>query len=90
MSLSRCNIQALTLPFSTHHSPSLRSDYLNTMDENNGKSTILENNDERLYYYGYSILRQLIYFVRPHIFIPGLAGFFYRPGYGSASSLGSG
>ena len=39
--------------------------------------------------YGYIILRQLIYF-GPHIFIPGLSGFFYRPDYGSASSLGSG
>ena len=82
-------IQASSLPFTTHHSPSLRSDYLNTMDENNGKSTILENNDERLYYYGYSILRQLIY-SRPRIFILGLDEFFYRPGYGSASFLGVG
>ena len=40
--------------------------------------------------YGYIFPRQLIYFVGPHIFIPGLDGFFYRPGYGSASSLGSG
>ena len=40
--------------------------------------------------YGYISPRQLIYFVGPHIFIPGLDGFFYRPGYGFASSLGSG
>ena len=40
--------------------------------------------------YGYIFPRQLIYFVGPHIFILGLSGFFYRPGYGSISSLDSG
>ena len=40
--------------------------------------------------YGYISLRQLIYFVRPHIFIPGLGRFFYLLDYGYASSLGSG
>ena len=39
--------------------------------------------------YGYIFPRQLIYF-GPRIFIIGLSGFFYRPGYGSASSLGNG
>ena len=29
--------------------------------------------------YGYIFPRQLIYFVGPHIFIPGLGGFFYCP-----------
>jgi len=57
--------------------------------KNNGKSTILENSDKEHYYYGYNILRQLIYF-GPRIFIPRLGGFFYHPGYGSASSLGNG
>ena len=28
--------------------------------------------------------------LQTRLFIPGLGGFFYRPGYGSASSLGSG
>ena len=39
--------------------------------------------------YGYIIQRRLIYYV-PCIFILRLGEFFYRPGYGSASSLGSG
>ena len=50
------------------------------MDDNNDKSTIQEDSDEKHYYYGYSIPRQLIY-SGPHIFIPGLSGFSYRPGY---------
>jgi len=85
------NIQVFTLPFLTHHSPSLQSDYLNNYSQN----TI-----ERLQYwwtamkdttnYGYIFPRQLIYFVGPHIFIPRLSGFFFLPGYGFASSLGSG
>ena len=29
--------------------------------------------------YGYTSLRQLIYFAGPHSFIPGLGGFFYCP-----------
>ena len=32
-----------------------------TMDDNNGKSTIPEDSDEKHYYYGYSIPMQLIY-----------------------------
>ena len=32
-----------------------------TMDDNNGKSTIPENGDEKHYYYGYIIPRQLSY-----------------------------
>ena len=90
MSLCWYNIQALTLLFSTHRSHFLRSDDLN----NYGQNTM-----ERLQYqwtamkdttnYGYIIPRQLIYF-GPRIFIPRLGGFFYRPGYGSASSLGNG
>ena len=40
--------------------------------------------------YGYISPMQLIYFVGPPIFILGVGGFFYRSGYGSASSLGSG
>ena len=31
------------------------------MDDNNGKSTILKDSDEKHYYYGYSIPRQLSY-----------------------------
>ena len=72
MSLCWYNIQALTLPFSTHRSPFLRLDNLN----NYGRNTT-----ERLQYrwiatkdttnYGYIIPRQLIYFVRPRICIPG-------------------
>ena len=91
MSLCWYNIQTLTLPFSTHHSPSLRLDDLN----NYGRDTT-----KRLHYwrtptkdntnYWYIFPSQLIYFVGPHIFIPGLDEFFYRPVYGSASSLGSG
>ena len=90
MSLCWYNIQALTLPFSTHRSPFLQLDYLN----NYGR-----NATERLQYrwtatkdttnYGYIIPRQLIYF-GPRIFIPGLGEFFYHPGYGSASSPGNG
>jgi len=60
-----------------------------TTDDNNGKSTIPEDSNEKHYYYGYSIPRQLIY-SGPCIFISELGGFFYRPGYGSASSLGKG
>ena len=60
-----------------------------TTDDNNGKSTILEEGDKKHYYYGYSISKQLID-TRPHIFIPRLSGFCYRPGYGSASFLGNG
>ena len=60
-----------------------------TTDDNNGKTTIPENSDNKHYYYGYNIPRQLIY-SRPRIFIPRLGGFFYRPGYGSACSLGNG
>ena len=60
-----------------------------TTDDNNGKSTIPEDSNEKHYYYRYSIPRQLIY-SGPRIFIPGLGGFFYYPGYGSTSSLGSG
>ena len=43
MVLCGYNILALSLPFTTHHSPSLQLDYLNTTDKNNDKSTILEN-----------------------------------------------
>ena len=82
-------IQASRLPFMTQHSPSLWLTISTTTDENNGKSTISEDSDEKHYYYRYSIPRHLIY-LEPRIFIPGLGGFFYRPGYGSASSLGSG
>ena len=64
-------------------------DDLNNTDENNGKSTIPEDNEEQHYYYGYSISRQLIY-LELRIFIPGLGGFFNRLGYGSISSLGDG
>ena len=60
-----------------------------TTDENNGESTIPEDNDEQHYYYGYNISRQLIY-LELRIFIPGLGRFFNRLGYGSASSLGDG
>ena len=91
MSLYWYNIQAFTLPFLTYRSPSLRSDDLN----NYGRNTT-----ERLQYwrtamkdttnYRYMFPRQLIYFVGPHIVIPWLGGFFYHPGYRSASSLGSG
>ena len=59
------------------------------MDDNNDKSTIPENSDNKHYYYGYSIPKRLIYSA-PRIFIPGLVGFFHRPGYGSTSSLGKG
>ena len=59
-----------------------------TTDDNNGKNTIPEDSDEKHYYYGYNIPRQLIYY-GPRIFIPGLVDFFYCPGYGSASSLGN-
>ena len=31
------------------------------MDDNNGKSTIPGDSDNKHYYYGYNILRQLIY-----------------------------
>ena len=31
------------------------------MDDNNGKSTILRDSDNKHYYYGYNIPRQLIY-----------------------------
>ena len=57
--------------------------------KNNGKSIIPEDSDEKHYYYRYIIPRLLIY-SGPCIFIPRLSGFFYRPGYGSASSLGNG
>ena len=85
------NIQALTLPFSTHHSPSLRSDDLNNYGRNTTKKlqywrTATKDTTN----YGYIFPRHLIYFVGPNIFILELDGFFYRPGYGSASSLGSG
>ena len=80
-------IQAFRLPFTAHHSPTVgRSQQLRM--RNNGKSTIPEDSDKKHYYYGYNIQRQLTY-SGPHIFIPGLNGFFYRPGYGSASSLGN-
>ena len=91
MALYWYNIQTLTLQFMTHRSPSLRSDDLNNYEQ---------NTTERLQYwrivtkdttnYGYISPRQLIYFVRPRISILGLDGFFYHPGYGSASSLGRG
>ena len=45
----------------SRHSIHLWSDDLNTMDEINGKSTIPEDSNEKHYYYGYSIPRQLIY-----------------------------
>ena len=83
------NVQAFRLPFTTQHSPSLRWMISTLRTNNNGKSTILEDSDKKHYYYGYSIPRQLIY-SRPCIFLLGLGGFFYRPGYGSASSLGNG
>ena len=56
---------------------------------NDVKSAIPEDSDEKLYYYGYIIPRQLIY-SGPRIFIPGLGEFFYHPSYGAASSLGNG
>ena len=82
-------IQAFRLPCMIQHSPSLLADDLN----NYGRPTRQEYNtgdsDEMHYYYGYNIPRQLIY-SGPRIFNPGLGGFFYRPGYGSASSHGNG
>ena len=85
------NIHALTLPFSTHHSPSLRSDDLNNYGRNTTEGlqywrTAMKDTTN----YGYIFPWQLIYFVGPHIFIPKLGGFFYHPSYGSASSLGNG
>ena len=82
-------VQAFSLPFMTHHSPSLWQTISTTTDDNNYKSKIPEDSDEKHYYYGYNILRQLIY-SGPRIFTLGLSGFFYRPSYGSASSLGAG
>ena len=61
-------IQALSLPFMIHHSPSLRQTISTTTDDNNGKSIIPEDGDEKHYYYGYSIPRILIY-PRPYIFL---------------------
>ena len=54
-------IQAFRLPFMIQHSPSLRRMISTTTDDNNGKRTIPEDSDEKHYYYGYSIPRQLIY-----------------------------
>ena len=71
-------------------SPSLQLDDLNNYGRNT--TEILQyrwTTTKDTTKYGYIILRQLIYF-GPRIFIPGLDGFFYRPGYGSASSLGNG
>ena len=62
---------------------------LNSTDEIQWQEYNTRDSDEQHYYYGYSILRQLIY-PTPLIFIPRLSGFFYRPGYGSASSHGNG
>ena len=53
-------IQAFRLPFMTQHSPTVgRSQQLRMND--NGKNTISEDNNEKHYYYGYSIPRQLVY-----------------------------
>ena len=73
----------------SQHSIHLWSDNLILRTEYNDKSTIPEDSDEKHYYYGYNIPRQLIY-SRACIFLLGLSGFFYRLGYGSASSLGKG
>ena len=58
--LYRYIIQAFSLPFTAHASPSLWRTISTTTDENNGKSTIPEDSNEK-HYYGYSIPRQLIY-----------------------------
>ena len=44
------NVQAFRLPFTTQHSPMVEQAI--TTDDNNGKSTIPGNSNEKHYYYG--------------------------------------
>ena len=54
------NVQAFSLH--SRHIIHLRSNDLNNYGRRTiGKSTIPEDSDEKHYYYGYSIIRQLIY-----------------------------
>ena len=83
------NVHAFSLPFTAQHSPSLRRTISTTTDQQQQQEYNTGGQRRKHYYYEYSIPRQLIY-SRPRIFIPGLDGFFYRPGYGSTSSRGNG
>ena len=53
------NVQAFRLPFTTRHSPSLPRT-ISTTDQQRQEYN-MEDSDEKHYYYGYSIPRQLSY-----------------------------